>query len=309
MGAHHNSVSIALFSNCTIFIPFLFEDLSQWFLCTHCVKYPQINLPLSADIMLICNMLAGGCAARRSELPAVCLHFTLFNVGSLVCEAQLHDLIVNQSIPCEHACPNACRLVIFYPNCPRVIRERVNAPTVGHTQAISLNDRWRNPGGGVWGGGRLSSSNSPSLQMLVSDLFLYGCLGCISAFSDATGKSSSRYSARGLPQTLPVCAFFMILLNAYTILACNRDNNSEWVIRIAISSIAGFIIRINIMMLSCSHCFHKNFSVLMTFGRFLRKYWRRFHFRGDTAELFIPEGYRCCGLVGAVFRKGWLAVC
>lgn len=153
MGAHHNSVSIALFSNCTIFIPFLFEDLSQWFLCTHCVKYPQINLPLSADIMLICNMLAGGCAARRSELPAVCLHFTLFNVGSLVCEAQLHDLIVNQSIPCEHACPNACRLVIFYPNCPRVIRERVNAPTVGHTQAISLNDRWRNPGGGVWGGG------------------------------------------------------------------------------------------------------------------------------------------------------------
>lgn len=121
------------------------------FLRIHCVKYPQINLSLSADIMLICNMLAGGCAARRSELPAVCLHFTLFNVGSLVCEAQLHGLVVNQSIPCEHACPNKCRLVIFYPNCPRVARERVNAPTVGHTQAISLDDRWRNPGGGVRG--------------------------------------------------------------------------------------------------------------------------------------------------------------
>lgn len=88
---------------------------------------------------------------------------------------------------------------------PRVVGERANAPTVGHTQAISLDDRWRNPGGGVrwWGGGVGGDiclpSNSPSLE---SD-----CLGCISAFSDATRKSSSRYFARGLPQTLPVCAF------------------------------------------------------------------------------------------------------
>lgn len=94
-------------------------------------------------------MLAGGGAARRSGLPAVCLHFSLFNVGSLVCEAQLHGLIVNQSIPCEHACPYACWLVIFYPNCPWVVRECVNAPTAGHMQAISLCDRWRNAGGGV----------------------------------------------------------------------------------------------------------------------------------------------------------------
>lgn len=75
-------------------------------------------------------MLAGGCAACRSDLPAVCLHFTLFNVGSLVCETQLHAIIVNQSIPCEHACSNACRLVIFYPNCPWVVRECVSTPTV-----------------------------------------------------------------------------------------------------------------------------------------------------------------------------------
>lgn len=102
------------------------------------MKYPQINLPLSVDIMLMCNMLAGGCASCCSELPAVGLHFTLFNVGSLVCETQLHALFVNQSIPYEHACSNACRVVIFYPNCPWVVRECVNAPIVGHTQAISL---------------------------------------------------------------------------------------------------------------------------------------------------------------------------
>lgn len=55
---------------------------------------------------------------------------------------------------------------------------------------------------------RLPSSSSPSLQTLVSGLFLYGCLGCISAFSDATRNSSSRYSASGLSRTLPECAFF-----------------------------------------------------------------------------------------------------
>lgn len=177
------------------------------FLRIHCVKYPQINLSLSADIMLICNMLAGGCAARRSELPAVCLHFTLFNVGSLVCEAQLHGLVVNQSIPCEHACPNKCRLVIFYPNCPRVVRERVNAPTVGHTQAISLDDRWRNPGVGVRGGDVCLLQTLHQYRCLSQICFFYGCLGCISVFSDAMRKSSSRYSTSGLPRTLPVCAF------------------------------------------------------------------------------------------------------
>lgn len=143
-------------------------------LLTHCVKYPQINLPLSADIMLICNMLAGGCAARRSELPAVCFSTLPCLMWAAWCVrlSCMASLLIRAS-PVNMACPNKCRLVIFYPNCPRVVRERVNAPTVGHTRAISLNDRWRNPGGGVRAE---TSPNSPSLQMIESDLFLYGCI-------------------------------------------------------------------------------------------------------------------------------------
>lgn len=107
-----NQLVSALFSHCTIFIPFLFQVYLP-FLRIHCEIYPQRNLRLSADIMLIYNMLAGSCAAGRSPLPAVCLHFSLFNVGSPVCEAQLHGLNVNQSIHCERECSNKCRLVIF----------------------------------------------------------------------------------------------------------------------------------------------------------------------------------------------------
>lgn len=177
------------------------------FLQNHCMKYPQINLPLSADIMLICNMLAGGCAARRSELPAVCLHFSQFNVGSLVCEAQLHGLVVNQSIPCEHTCPNKCRLVIFYPNCPRVVRERVNAPTVGHTRAISLDDRWRNPGRGV----RAETSQTLHHYRRLSQI-------CFSMAALAAFRFSLMLRGRAQAGILPavglkhfLCAFFFFL--------------------------------------------------------------------------------------------------
>lgn len=170
------------------------------FLRTRCVKYPQINLRLSADIMLICNMLARSCAARRSQLPAVCLHFTLFNVGSPVCEAQLHGLNVNQSIPCERECSNKCRLVIFLPKLPQGgwgTCKRSSRRTYASHQSRWQMEEPRRRSEVREGGGHLPSSNSPSLE---SD-----CLGCILAFS--VRQSSSRYSASGLPQTLPVCAF------------------------------------------------------------------------------------------------------
>lgn len=240
-------------------------------------------------------MLAGGCAARRSALPAVCLHFPLFNGGSLVCEAQLHGLIVNQSIPCEHAWPNACRLVIFLPQVPqggKGTRKRSNCRTYASHQS-----RWQmeEPRRRSQPERRLPSSNSPSLKTLVSDLFHDDCLGCILA-------QAGILLAVCLESFLCVL-FLMILLNAHAISACNRDNNREWVIQRAIRSIAGPLIKINVMTADYSHCFHNSLSVPMTFSRFLREYCGRFHFRRDTVELFIPEGYRYCWPVGVVLGK------
>lgn len=67
-------------------------------------------------------MLASGCAACRCELPVVCLHFTLFNLGSMVCESQLASLLIRASPLNMSACHNACWLVILYPKCPWVVR-------------------------------------------------------------------------------------------------------------------------------------------------------------------------------------------
>lgn len=61
-------------------------------------------------------MLANGCSACRCVLPVVCLHFSLFNLGSLVCESQLPSLLIRASPLNMSACYNVGRVVIFYPN-------------------------------------------------------------------------------------------------------------------------------------------------------------------------------------------------
>lgn len=93
------------------------------------------------------SMSACGCGACLCILPMVCLHFSLFTVGSLVCESQLPSLLIRASPLNMSACYNACRVVIFYPKMPLgfwVVRDFSNAFTARGMQAISLCDRGRN---------------------------------------------------------------------------------------------------------------------------------------------------------------------
>lgn len=115
-----NQLVSALHSHCTIFIPFQFQVYLP-LLRTHCEKHPQRNLRLSADVMLIRNMLAGSCAAGRSPLPAACLRFSLFSVGSPVCArlSCMASMLIRASTVNANALINVGWSFFFEADCPR----------------------------------------------------------------------------------------------------------------------------------------------------------------------------------------------
>ncbi len=89
-------------------------------------------------------MLACGCGACHCILPVVCLHCSLFNVGSLVCVSQLPSLLIRASPLNMTACHNACRVVIFfYPKCPWVSGWWGNAAMLSLPKACSNQSLWQ----------------------------------------------------------------------------------------------------------------------------------------------------------------------
>lgn len=104
----------------------IFTPLYLWLICLKFYLFLLLTWNVltkhftSAHVMLRMHvsMLASGCAACYCELPVVGLHFTLFNLGSLVCKSQLASLLIRASPLNMSACYNACWLVIFAPTAP-----------------------------------------------------------------------------------------------------------------------------------------------------------------------------------------------